>query len=938
MSSAPEPGASAGSDLSRCWREFERAVENSHHFLAKEVWEAWNEFRLVLREESECWAERIHTTVPVESLEDWIAERNRLGELLLRSPAVRLLRRRPLTRILQALDRNREELRQSSILLPDSVRLSGPDLLAVIRGPRLGGLSKMVLLGSRGVREVSIRGVISSDLAIAAEELFRRDERLVEAVWEVARHLRALWDIVRTSLDFWVATPGQEVPRAVGSFMEWRRQIPKLENGVDEAIRAYNDGAANLLRRLSLRLARSLVMPRRSPRRGSQTSFQAPERWARVLRSMEADALLELDLEGFERQFLAGVLGIVEDLDRELRNVEEDVDFTLDWLRLEHAALSRTDLGEYERRRTTVPPAESHLRDFEVRVERAAQVLPDVSEAVPRLVRRFRTPYSFRRLRPRETFRECFLRSARGKFSRILTSEVDAHRDLASYVGRARMVFDYARSSLETGQLDAGGAIEAVRNARLALEFRRDLPTERPPTRLEMGQAAAALLLENRFLLRRHRLGLMTYLTRQGTRRTATILIGLLRIALERAHHRAGWSFQTSSSLFLGYLGWKPASSQGKTEVVRRPMLPHEFTVDLSRKDLPGIYRHLFRFEPVRDPRFLVGRDREIRAIGEARELWEQGRPVSVLLVGERGSGKTSLINCAILQCLQGVELVRGEFGRRLLTASQLREFLAGVLGIDDPSRIEETLRSSRRAVILEELERCYLRRIGGFGAIRELERLISATCATTLWILATNELAYQVLDACTDLGSFFSHRIQAGTASKEDLRDAILLRHHLSGLRLQFPAATRNRGRVGRLADRAAGERSPEQSFFSTLSSESAGSYRAAFDIWLGQIDGVEEGVLYLKPIAFPDVHLLVQELSLEEFFLLAAVQHHGGLTVAEHARTTLGGMRESHRLFEGLLAREVIEPEPNRPGFRIRPEANRVVREGLYRRNLVR
>ena len=77
---------------------------------------------------------------------------------------------------------------------------------------------------------------------------------------------------------------------------------------------------------------------------------------------------------------------------------------------------------------------------------------------------------------------------------------------------------------------------------------------------------------------------------------------------------------------------------------------------------MPALYRSLFRFEPVKDPRFLVGRDVEMGTIWKARRLWESGHPAAVMLAGQRGSGKTSLINCALKRYFQDLEVIRGEF------------------------------------------------------------------------------------------------------------------------------------------------------------------------------------------------------------------------------------------------------------------------------------
>ena len=118
-------------------------------------------------------------------------------------------------------------------------------------------------------------------------------------------------------------------------------------------------------------------------------------------------------------------------------------------------------------------------------------------------------------------------------------------------------------------------------------------------------------------------------------------------------------------------------------------------------------------------------------------------------------------------------------------TEDQLRTSVAKIVHCEDPSQLEDFLSRERRVIILEELERCFLRRVGQYGAIRALQRLVAATCSTNLWILAINEVAFRFLNAAVHLGDIFSHRFNAGTATSGDLREAILLRHNLSGLRL---------------------------------------------------------------------------------------------------------------------------------------------------------
>jgi hypothetical protein len=266
-----------------------------------------------------------------------------------------------------------------------------------------------------------------------------------------------------------------------------------------------------------------------------------------------------------------------------------------------------------------------------------------------------------------------------------------------------------------------------------------------------------------------------------------------------------------------------------------------------------------------------------------------------------------------------------------------MRQFLADLAGAEDTARLEQVLAERKRVIVIEELERSFLRQVGYYNAIRDLQRLIAATCASTLWIFAINELAFQFLNAAVNLGPTFSHRINAGTATSADLRQAILLRHELSGLRLQFPRSAQTRRTAAQLRRKLTDQRDPETVFFELLAHESGGVFRSAFDLWLGHIEGAQAGILYMKSLESPDLGPVMDDLGQEDLFTLLTIPQHGGLTAEEHAIIFQKAVSASRGVMDGLLAREIIEPEPGRPGFRVRPEAMRIVRETLYRRNLI-
>jgi hypothetical protein len=76
--------------------------------------------------------------------------------------------------------------------------------------------------------------------------------------------------------------------------------------------------------------------------------------------------------------------------------------------------------------------------------------------------------------------------------------------------------------------------------------------------------------------------------------------------------------------------------------------------------------------------------------------------------------------------------------------------------------------------------------------------------------------------------------------------------------------------------------------------------------------------------------------ELGHVDHCILQAMLQHGGLTVEEVARVTRLDVEDSSRRLERLQLLEILEPEPDYPGLRVRPEAGMFVHQALHSQNL--
>jgi len=924
-SSGDLPATSSG--FPRQWGQFTSGLTVLQDALRHELLESWRELAELLAAQDR--AREAAVPGPGEpSLAEYTERRNSASRATLLDILDRWERLRPLQRAelaLEAFHRGVDDLVRRQ---PIAANATGPDVLDTLPGE--GGLDRWRARRRDEAWGVPLQAVVAQAVREDESLQIHGEGRYLMAVAQGVQELRRGWDRARQHLDTTLATSPERYPVLTADLSAI---VAGLAAEVTASIATLDESIAGIPARAAERLIDAVAW-RRTPRLPAASVRRTGhfDHWATQLGSLQSELRFERAQDGIERRLLALGERTCATLEAERQGLLAGIDTLVLWLD-EQLVVSDGETSTLPAATDQIVPASRRSSDFAAAVRRVFDALPGEVELVRRLEPTPRRRTLRKAIAPDRMATAAFERVGQDRIDAIFANIQAAHVGLIQQVERARQVVEFAAEE-EGDADDTSVAQEALENARSLLEVDRSATAATLPAERELvARLLADQFLENRLLLTRGRLGALAHISRLGVRQgaaavaAAAIPAGLVAVkAAARAAARL-WH------QFLVAIQWIPASDGKSHDVVRRPFLPQEFIGDPRDRDLPAIYRRLFRFEAVDDPRFLVGRDREMQALVEAREFWEAGRPVAALVVGERGSGKTSLINCVLEGPLAGLPVVRGEFEERLATAALVRGFVADLCGTT-PDQLEATLLAERRVVVLEETERTFLREMGGFAGIRELQRLIAATCSTTLWILVLNQHAFRFLHAAVKLGDSFSHRLNAASASPEAVRDAILVRHHLSGLRFVPPVSQRSPWT--RLRRRVRGDGDPEQLFFAALARESAGVFRTAFELWLGQIDSVQAGTLVMRPMAAPDVDAVIEALDSDDLFTLAAIAQHGSLTPEEHATVFRRNPATSRAELDDLLAREIIEPEATRPGFRVRPVALRVAREALHRRNL--
>jgi hypothetical protein len=734
-----------------------------------------------------------------------------------------------------------------------------------------------------------------------------------------------------------LALPELAVARRGGTPMDWLSRCRAFEDDAAAILHRYRrwaDSSPEHLHR-ALHLAAPLSESRRT--RLQNLAHQRLAVWWRRQRSVAS--LLDLDLRtaALRREILVISENCVHSVFAEHEMVRSALRALADYLERWNPDTQPFQPPGIEGR---IASSEERLDEWRARISAAAaRNLPESVDCFQPSSRGFAFADSWRTLEPRRTFHETLAQTGAPAMREALDEAASENLALARQGDRVREVVEFGIQTVvddpATGRIILD---EAIANTRRLMDDSLSRPSASMQS-LEGAcrEAVTAMLDDFDSAFRPEFTGISTAAARRMGIRMLARARSRGETGLKAAGAGTAKKVKAAWERFLVFIGWSMPSRAAAQPVVVRPDLDTIFSLQFGERQLPLIYKRLFRLAPVEEPRYLVGREQEMRGIEQAVELWESGRFAAVLVVGARGSGKTSLLNCAVRSVLASRDFEYSRFPARFTSPAALESFLRDLLATPPETSLAAHLAGRRRIVILEELDRCFLRRVGGLDGIRWLLAFVQQTAGSVLWIFSINDHGCRYLDPAADLSSAFTHVINVTSMSPANLRKAILQRHHLSGLRLNFAPPPAADPRITRLRRLFGIEGDGAALFFDELYRQSGGVFRSASELWQSNIERVEAGAVQMRFPVRPQHAPLLRSLDQSDHFTLHAILQHGSLDEDELSQALAEPVMNSAARMERLRALGLLEKDPDYPGCRVRPEARMVVNEALGGVNLI-
>lgn len=356
---------------------------------------------------------------------------------------------------------------------------------------------------------------------------------------------------------------------------------------------------------------------------------------------------------------------------------------------------------------------------------------------------------------------------------------------------------------------------------------------------------------------------------------------------------------------------------------------------------LPYVYQRLFQNRPLTDERFFAGREEELSELSEDFKTWQQGYFVATAITGERGSGKTTVINFAKEWVFAGHPLREIDVKTTIWRAEDFIPHLQSAFPECKASSLPEMEKALLQleeplVCIVENTQNLFLKTVDGFDLLEEFLLLISRTHRQVYWVLTCTLYSWAYLDKVINISRYFRRVLSLDNLTRQEMENVILRRHRVTGYRLFFetPEKIQKNRRFKQLTGEETQQSYLQDLFFKELQGVASGNVSVAILYWIRAIEKIENSRLTLWPLIEQDYSFMYQ-LSAEELFTIAALIQHEMLKPEEHARVFHQSEQQSVMLFNSLINKGIIIEHEN--GCRIHPFLYRPALVALKRLNII-
>lgn len=325
-----------------------------------------------------------------------------------------------------------------------------------------------------------------------------------------------------------------------------------------------------------------------------------------------------------------------------------------------------------------------------------------------------------------------------------------------------------------------------------------------------------------------------------------------------------------------------------------------------SHLDIPPIYAKLFSGESVDDGRLATAHRELLNDLVTALTPGKREDFTSVLVIGERGSGRTTLINLITHRCARRrvVRIDPRYHGREGGVVAAIAEELGC---LPEPGSVSAALRRAKTIVLVDDLERFLVPGLGALDDLEQFIQLVRESSAYAHWVVTAQRTMVEVFDTLLPLSGTFGRWASLKPLDDRQLASVIESRIRISGLEV---VCAEN-------PSRARWRRREEQRYFKALARQCHGNLRWAIltHARCTEQHGDELLATRARPAGLP----FLERLGAGPLAVLSTIFAYGELTHEEIAEGMLMRVERVEAHVSTLVSAGLLCPAPGGAGMTI-------------------
>ena len=323
------------------------------------------------------------------------------------------------------------------------------------------------------------------------------------------------------------------------------------------------------------------------------------------------------------------------------------------------------------------------------------------------------------------------------------------------------------------------------------------------------------------------------------------------------------------------------------SEIFRRRIESDSEDDTASKREPPPEYLKEFDYYlPAEGSIFVSREDSTSASIGNSIQSWLSGKSTEdlVLVVGNRGMGKTTILNSLAKRL--GPSSIVHRATPKTTDLDNFYSFLSEILkapikSVRDVEKLDESL-TEKTVLILDDIQNFFLGKIGGFEVYNAFVEVLSLRTRNLFWCLSVNSRSWAFLKGSLGQEHLYGKVIELLPWRDFEIQNLILKRHDISGFKREFHQSIKAYGASGDTLGQQA-----ETQFFRLLWGQSRGNPRSALMYWISAVSLAEKNKIVVGVPSFISSSL-VGTMSDDSLFLLASIARHESLTQDEMQSVT--------------------------------------------------